>query len=458
MMIPKPFSFRSPSSNSMNRRVRAALLLLWAALLHPSALDAQDSLTVAQAVRRALETHPAVAQAIASAGAAEARTRAAASAYYPDVTAAGQYANIGPLVELTIPNMGSFQFYPENNYDAHIAARYTVTDFGRRGAAVDLSRSRARVSRDAVELSRSGVAMATVRAFYAALFLRRSLTVEDEQIEALSGHLDATRKRVAAGTATPFDALTTQVRVAAARSQKVEIENALQKQEAVLRQLLNAPPHGAILIRGGFEETAAVPDADSLFNLARRQRTELAMARDAENAARLQARLSSLGAMPSLRVNLSYGSKNGYIPDLDKMRANWVAAVAAEMPIFDGGRISNQSDEAKAALLAEQAHTQDVERQVRADVEQAESEVRAAQSKIRITGDQLRQAHEAVVMARSRYETGSATNLDVLDAETAESLAKLSNLQAVYRHAVSRYELDRSVGNRFYDGPADRRP
>jgi len=202
--------------------------------------------------------------------------------------------------------------------------------------------------------------------------------------------------------------------------------NALQKQEAVLRQLLNAPPHGPILIRGGFEETAAIPDADSLFNLARRQRTELAMARDAENAARLQARLSSLGTLPSLRVNLSYGSKNGYIPDLDKMRANWVAAVAAEMPIFDGGRISSQSDEAKAALLAEQAHTQDVERQVRADVEQAEAEVRAAQSKIRITRDQLQQAHEAVVMARSRYETGSATNLDVLDAEAAESAMKES--------------------------------
>jgi outer membrane protein TolC len=70
-------------------------------------------------------------------------------------------------------------------------------------------------------------------------------------------------------------------------------------------------------------------------------------------------------------------------------------------------------------------------------------------SKVQISEVQLQQAHEAVSIARTRYETGSVTNLDLLDAETAESSARLMNLQALYRFVISKYELSRAVGASF---------
>jgi outer membrane protein len=426
------------------------VLLIASIVGSPGVLRAQDSLTVEQVLFRALKTHPAIDQAVINSGAAEERVRSTESALYPDISLQASYANIGPLVELTIPHMGSIQFYPQNNYDAHLAARYTVTDFGRTGAMVALGRSRARSSRDVVELTQTGVAIAAVRTFYAILFLHKSLQVQDEQIEALSGHLEAVQKRVQAGTATHFDMLTTQVRVAAAQNQKADIENALQKQEAVLRQLLNVPPGSSVPIRGSWQLIPAGLNNDSLFQTASHQRIELIMAHDAEETAKWQLRWSSLGSMPALRMNLQYGTKNGYIPDLKEMRTNWVASIGVEMPLFTGGRISHQTEEAKVLLLAEQAHTRDVENQIRTEVEQASFDVQTALEKIDISRIQLDQAREAVSMARTRYESGTATNLDLLDAELAESMAKLANLQAMYRYVVSRYELDRVVGNRFW--------
>jgi outer membrane protein TolC len=59
---------------------------------------------------------------------------------------------------------------------------------------------------------------------------------------------------------------------------------------------------------------------------------------------------------------------------------------------------------------------------------------------------QLRQARDAARMARTRYETGSVTNLDLLDAEAAESAARLAKLQALYRSVISRVELGRAAG------------
>ena len=105
--------------------------------------------------------------------------------------------------------------------------------------------------------------------------------------------------------------------------------------------------------------------------------------------------------------------------------------------------------EAQAAINAEQAHTQNTERQIRSDVEQTLADFQASARKVEITKVQLQQAHEAVAIARTRYETGSSTNLDLLDAETAESEAKLMNLEAMYRLVISKYELDRAVGVSF---------
>jgi len=271
--------------------------------------------------------------------------------------------------------------------------------------------------------------------------------VQDEQIEALNAHISVTQKRVESGTSTSFDVLTTQVRVAASQNQKVEIENSLQKQEATLRQLLNLPPNDPPSIKGTFRPAEISLNTDSLYQRALTQRTELKIARDDQLTAERQKKMNSLGNMPKLNVSLMYGFKNGYEPNLYPLRGNWVWGAQAQVPVFDGGRVGHQEEEAQAALEADEAHSRDVERQIRSDVEQAISDVRAAASKVQISEVQLKQAHEAVTIARTQYRTGSVTNLDLLDAETAESAARLMNLQALYRFTISKYDLDRAVGS-----------
>ncbi|HVN47226.1 MAG TPA: TolC family protein, partial [Bacteroidota bacterium] len=211
---------------------------------------AQDSMTVEQAVQRVLETHPSLQQAAASVHAAEARTAISQSALQPNVSASAQYARIGPIPAFAIPNMGSFILAPENNYDGHISAEYTVYDFGKTNFTIDVAQSRVQSMRDAVELTRTGLALQTIRTFYSLILLQKSLIVQNEQIDALNQHLTLTQKRVDAGSATNFDVLTTQVRVASAQNQKVEIENTIQKQTSVLRELLGLPVGKEFSIRG----------------------------------------------------------------------------------------------------------------------------------------------------------------------------------------------------------------
>ena len=429
---------------------RLRIVLLIGFLLGTTAAG-QDSMTVEQAVQRVLQTHPALDQALANIRAAEARTSQASSAKLPDVTSEATYAHIGPVPAFSFPVLGSFVLAPADNYNAHVAGQYTFYDFGRTSTAVDLSKSREQTLRDAMELTKTNLSLQTIRVFYTIILLQKSMKVQDEQIEALNQHLSVTQKRVEAGTATSFDVLTTQVRVAGAQNQKVDIQNSLERQEAELGQLLNLPPQNLPLIRGSFQQTAMSLNIDSLSQLALEQRTELKIAHDAEHSAERQKAVSSLGNMPTLKVSAVYGLNNGYEPNIYPVRGNWVWGAQAEVPIFDGGRVGHQEEEAEAAVQSEQAHGRDVEAQIRSDVEQVAADVQAAASKVKISELQLRQAHDAVAIARTQYETGSITNLDLLDAVTAESAAKLMNLQALYRLVISKYDLERAIGASLID-------
>jgi outer membrane protein TolC len=401
---------------------------------------AQDSLTVEQAVQRVLQSHPALGQATANARAAEARYAQSQSAQYPDVSALAQYTRIGPIPSVLF-GTENFMFAPDNNYDAHVGAQYTVYDFGKTNSSIDVAQSRVQTMRDAVELTRTGLALQTIRTFYSLVLLQKSLIVQNEQIDALNQHLTLTQKRVDAGTATNFDVLTTQVRVAASQNQKVEIENSIQKQTSFLRELLGLPAGKKIDVRGILSL-----NTDSLLQLANERRTELKLARDAEQSALLQQRLSGLGNAPSLKIGAAYGIKNGYEPNLDAWRGNWAAFAIAQISIFDGNRTKYQVEESQASLEAEQAHTNNVTKQIRAEVEQSIADVQAAETKVEISKVQLQHAHDAVTMARTRYEVGTITNLDLLDAETAESSAKLTDLQAMYQFVISNYQLQNAAG------------
>ena len=271
-------------------------------------------MTVEQAVQRVLQTHPALDQALANIRAAEARTSQASSAKLPDVTSEASYAHIGPVPAFSFPVLGSFVLAPADNYNAHVAGRYTFYDFGRTTTTVNLSKSREQTLRDEMELTKTNLSLQTIRVFYTIILLQKSMKVQDEQIEALNQHLSVTQKRVEAGTATSFDVLTTQVRVAGAQNQKVDIQNSLEKQEAVLGQLLNVPTQSLPLIHGSFQQTALSLNVDSLSQLALQQRAELKIAHDAEQSAERQKSVNSLGNMPTLKVSAVYGVNNGYEP------------------------------------------------------------------------------------------------------------------------------------------------
>jgi outer membrane protein len=409
----------------------------------------QKPLTLNEAIQLTVNNYPLIKQQQERLRATDYRIEQQKSAFYPDVQGRASYTRIGPLPSF---NFGGEELVlaPANNYDLNIVLNEQLYDFGRRSAAVDIASSYKKSASDNLELIKSNLSYQTLETFYSILFIEKSIAVKDTQIAALNAHLGVTNKRVESGSATDYDALSTQVRISRAQSEKIELRNQLKQQKINLKQLLGEEQDTSLTVSGDFSAPATVNSTDSLINIAFQKRQELKLAEDELNTSHLQESLAGLGDMPSLNATVSYGIKNGYEPNLDALRGNWAASFSVRVPIFNGFMTRYKENEAKVNSNVSELNISTIKRNIISGVQQAAAGLNSNLQQLNTTLTQVRFAEQTVRRAESRYNSGVGTNLDLLDAETSLAEARFFYLQDLYKSILSAYQLKKAVGDVIY--------
>ncbi|MGO8692691.1 MAG: TolC family protein [Rectinemataceae bacterium] len=405
------------------------------------------------AIAKAVSNQPLILQAEASVAAARAKEEQAKSAYLPSVVGAASYLDLQPQEGIAL---GSEQFAmaPENNWDFHIGASELVFDFGKRELQVSLAASGVDAASIGVDQIKMNIAFQTAQTFYATLFLRAEINVIDEQLATLDEHLRDTQEREATGSSTHYDVLTTEVRVASMKSQRIDAVGQYAKQRIALRELMGLSEGQDFDIKGDFSPASEANDVKAVLTSAMGQRPDLALSLSAEKQAELSLSLAKLGHMPTISTELEAGYKNGILTfansDVDKLLFNWNFGLMVNFPIFDGLLTERRTAEADARLSAALKSTDALRRTVTTQVLQALQDVDSSHEQTDNSLVQLEQAQEALNMAKVQYDIGVGTNLEYLDSQTSLELAKLNNLGAIYREVLSQLQLKQALGDRIW--------
>ena len=434
------------------RNTIAALLMIAASLAANEPLQAAASnvaprqLTLDEALRMTREHNPKARQASEEVTAADAKVTESRSAWFPRISGSAGYRYIDPVSEISFGGT-AMQFMPNDNYNARFTAEMMLFDFGRTASTVNLAKAGRNSATIRQEITLRDLSLATVQTFYSVLFLQEAVRVQDKEVTALRTNLDHMQKRYAEGAATRFDLLTTQVRLAAAGNRKIDYQTRLRNQEITLRRLCGLDENAPLNLKGSFEITAADMDAGKLAASALDHRPEMLLARENLKAASSKKSLAVREFLPKIVGSASWGTANGYVPDIEKMRTNVAAGVELQVPIFDGFRKSASLREAAAMKRSAEQQQLDAEQMSRAEVQQSINDLKSSEEKIESTRLQVSQADLAAKHARIRYDNGLATTLDLLDAEAALAEAELANLQARYEYVMNAYSVRRASGD-----------
>lgn len=121
---------------------------------------------------------------------------------------------------------------------------------------------------------------------------------------------------------------------------------------------------------------------------------------------------------------------------------------ALKFPLFNGGRLRARIEEAERSVERAQARREELELDIRLQVEEAQEKAATAREAIEATGRALNHARRSLSLAWTRYRTGLGDYLEVVTAESGVAVADSDNAGARYDYQIALAELERAVGRR----------
>jgi outer membrane protein len=412
--------------------------------------QASDSLSLEDIIRDVVTKHPTVKSAEEALNNADARIGLARTGYYPQVDLSANYSNMGPVIKLTIPDMGTFQLFPENNYSAAINYRQVVYDFGRTRQNIAIENENKVIGEQYLEQVKQKMALAAVNSFYTLAFLQEAVKIKDEQLVTLKEHLKYVETMKSTGTATDYQILSTRVKISSVQSQKVDLETAIEIQQSYLNCLLGQDDTNKPVVRKELRINPPASKGDSLLSYALNNRDELLIDREKANLALLRYDLTKSLNRPIISFMASGGAKNGYVPYLDRIRANYVVGLGISVPLFDGMKTKYNLQQVESAIRTLDLDQENTKRHISDELTSALAYMNAASQKLSQFELQLNQALKAYSLAEVSFKSGTVTNLDLLDASTSVSESRLMLLKARIDYVASIYRLKVALGERLY--------
>jgi outer membrane protein TolC len=367
------------------------------------------------------------------------------SAQLPAVSASGGYTRLDRGVT------GS-PLANDSTWSADITARQVLYAGGGIRASIKAQRELLEAAKFTFSAALNDTLLAVRRQFYDVLLARELVGVQEEALRVLEAELANARQRGDAGTVSSFEVLRAEVAVANAKPALIRARNSYRVAQDRLRATLGAPVDSpAAPAELALEGTLLVSPreislADAL-SAARSRRPELLAQERLITAATESIAAARSGYKPSVSAVAGYEWSKPALSTTGGDRLDgWTAGVQANWAIFDGRATAGRV--AQARSRAAQAQLSREERQLGVDIEVREAHSSLVESAELLTASSrvIEQARESLRLARARFGAGTATQLDVLQAQSALTAAQSNLASARHGYAVALAALHRATG------------
>ena len=293
--------------------------------------------------------------------------------------------------------------------------------------------------------------IAVVRSQFTAVLTNRALINVAEETVKLQGDLlrDQTN-RFEAGTVPRFNVLRAEVELANVQPDLIRARNNYLLAEIALAKTLglNPGPGG----KPTFNVTGSLGIADrplglqSALELARARRPFLKVQRQQILRQTEQIKVALAGYKPRLDANAGYELRNSRLSrDHDRTVDGWFFGLTGQWNIFDGLATQGRVKQARAQLESARINYSDSVQKVDLEVQTAYANLQTARETIRSQQKNVEQAKESLRLANERFSAGAGTQLEVLDARTALTKARSTELQSRGDYNSALAEFDRAT-------------
>jgi outer membrane protein len=372
----------------------------------------------------------------------------------PKLRANGDYLATDQTEDFpTPPGFPAINFDNDQRWSANLRLVQSIYEGGRIASgwrAARLTREHALLQYQAIIAE----ALLQVRtAYYDVLLGKQQISVQEASVALLEKELQDTRRRYEAGTVPQFNVLRAEVELANARPRLIRARNGYRiAKNTLLHQLgyqipTNVWENIPLELSDRLEAEPFETDMPSALAQAIERRAEIGALRKADRLREEDITAAKAGYKPSVQLFAGYGSRSSqFSDDLSRDVSGWHAGAQVNWDIFDGWLTKGKVEQARAVRERARTEVEDTTRQIEFEVRSAHSTFVEAREVLESQRKVQEQAEEALRLANSRAEAGSGTQLDVLNAQTALTEARTTQIQALRDYLVARARLMRAIG------------
>lgn len=420
-------------------RCKTAVLALAVAACLPSIAAAEDLMDI---YKEAFVKDPVVLQAQANRNAAFAAIDEATAALLPQIDVSGSLS----------ANHTSVMTGTNERADARTAsaginlsqALWRHSSWTTRTIAQKTAAQQDLIYNDALQ----NLIMRTATAYFNILSARDTLTFAKAYQEALRTQLNEATRRFQVGLIAETDQLQTKADYDLSTAQVITAENALINSYEELRQLIGRTTSNlALLDESRFSPAPVQLSRQNILQTAEDNNLSLQAAVIGRDIAKDQITLAQTGHEPTLdltgSLSTSYSDYSTEVPGVqeDGNMHEGVIGVTLNLPVFHGGAVSAQVEQAEQNYVAASEQLESTHRSVVMAVNNGYNNVNAAISSVRAYEQLIKSAESSLQSVKAGYEVGTRTMSDVLDATQSFYSAQQSLSAARYNYIIARLNL-----------------
>ncbi len=330
-------------------------------------------------------------------------------------------------------------------------------------ASLRLNRTQQALAVEQARSSRIELAGSVKKSFFQILLLERSYEVLRQSESTVKATVDNTREMFEAGLASEYDLLTAEVQLSNLAPSIINTANAITVAKQMFKMYLSIPEEVDIVLEGSLDgymsELRAIPDpaaaldGNSELRQLDYQQTLVSQQIRLANAARLPV-LAAYGSLTLTGQDKTMGfglTPEGGMGVVSTNKWWWQKPTSAgfqlSIPIFSGFKNTNKVKQLRNQVSQIELQKSYLREAKALEARTAVNNLVSARETMQANEKTVVQAEKAYGIARTRFEAGAGTMLEVNQAQLAVTQSKLNLTQATYDLLAAVADYDKVVGN-----------
>lgn len=353
-----------------------------------------------------------------------------------------------------LDTLGDTTFGSEKNWTIELRATQPIFAGGRDFAALKKGKFLEAAAKSELKTVVNDVLYRVQQAYYGVLLADSQVEVQRQNLELFEEQLRTEKNRLEAGMVSDYNVLRAEVDLANSKTPFIRARNQYKiSWEELHRQLGiddleekggKAPPRK---LSGKLTYAPFSVALEEAIRTAEEKRPELERAKLMIDAEEQGVKFERADYYPSIGVFGAYGyDKSRFTDDFNDENHGWVVGTQLSWNLFDGLRTMAKVDQAQSNLSQARISYAQLRQSIRVDLRRVHSSFVEAGELVQASSKVVESASEALRLARTRYDSGAATYLDLLDSQVALTQARTNQVQALHDYNLAWAALKQAMG------------